>query len=191
MTNPHGDLEDRLRRVLARAAEDVDDGPRVWAGPRRSSRRRPRLLPAAGSVVALGSVAIAILVVALALSAGSGHQTSTSSSSPASSSTASSSQSSSVQAVRVTPAGVERALLGMPSSPRPTAASCRAPTAGETAQASISGVGSVFFSCRITRGGQRARFYVQVILSTGSFIAEQEHDHQDQIFGCCVARTSR
>jgi hypothetical protein len=48
----------------------------------------------------------------------------------------------------------------------------------------------VFFSCNITLAGKPARFYVQVILSTGSFIAEREHHHQDQIFGCCVARPS-
>jgi hypothetical protein len=195
MTSADQDLADRLRRVLAAAAEDVDDGPADWPGPRPSSRRRRLSLPAASSVVALAGaviavlvVAIAVLVVAIALTAGSRRQTGASSSSTAASPTSSTSQSQSPAEARVTPGGVERAILGQQSTPRPTAASCRAPTASEQAQASIGGAKSVFFSCSITRAGKPARFYVQVIRSTGSFIAEQDHQHQDQIFGCCVAR---
>lgn len=102
--------------------------------------------------------------------------------------TSSTSQSPSTAQSRVTPAGVKRAILGQQSSPRATTASCRTPTASERAQASIGGADSVFFSCSITRAGRQARFYVQVIRSTGSFIAEQEHNHQAQISGCCVSR---
>jgi hypothetical protein len=188
MTSADQDLADRLRRVLAAAAEDVDDGPADWPGPRPSSRRRRLSLPAASSVVALAGAVIAVLVVAIALTAGSRRQTGASSSSTAASPTSSTSQSQSPAEARVTPGGVERAILGQQSTPRPTAASCRAPTASEQAQASIGGAKSVFFSCSITRAGKPARFYVQVIRSTGSFIAEQDHQHQDQIFGCCVAR---
>jgi hypothetical protein len=188
MTSADQDLADRLRRVLAAAAEDVDDGPADWPGPRPSSRRRRLSLPAASSVVALAGAVIAVLVVAIALTAGSRRQTGASSSSTAASPTSSTPQSQSPAEARVTPGGVERAILGQQSTPRPTAASCRAPTASEQAQASIGGAKSVFFSCSITRAGKPARFYVQVIRSTGSFIAEQDHQHQDQIFGCCVAR---
>lgn len=188
MTSAHQDLEDRLRRVLTEAAEDVDNGPADWPGPRPSSRRRRLSLPAAGSVVALAGAVIAVLVVAIALTAGSRRHPGPSSSSPAGSPTSSTSQSLSTAKATATPGSVERAILGQRTSPRATAALCRAPTASEQAQASIGGAKSVFFSCSITLDGKPARFYVQVILATGSFIAEKEHHHQDQIFGCCVAR---
>lgn len=189
MTSPPQDLEDRLRRVLAEAAEDVDDGLADWPGPRPSSRRRRLSLPAASSVVALAGAVIAILVVAVALTAGSRRHPGAPSSTTAGAPTSATSQSQSTTEAGVAPGSVAHAILGQHSVPRPTAASCRAPTASEQAQASIGGAQSVFFSCSITLTGRKpARFYVQVILSTGSFIAEQEHYHQDQIFGCCVAR---
>lgn len=187
MTSADQDLEDRLRRVLAEAAQDVDNGPADWPGPRPRSRLRRFSLLRAGSVVGLASAGIAILVVAIALTTGSRRQTGASSSSTAGSPTSSSSQPQSPTQASATPGGVKRAILGQRTSPRATAASCRAPTASEQAQASIGGAKSVFFSCSITLGGKPARFYVQVIPSTGSFIAEREHHHQDQIFGCCVA----
>jgi hypothetical protein len=87
-----------------------------------------------------------------------------------------------------TAGNVELALLHQKSPPRPTAASCRAPTANERARATIGGADSMFFSCGITLNGQPARLYVQV-LSNGSFIAENERHDQQQIFGCCVAHT--
>jgi hypothetical protein len=89
----------------------------------------------------------------------------------------------------VTTGSVQQAVLGQSSRPRPTAASCREPTANERAKAPLGGAHSVLFSCNITLYGQPALYYVQV-LANGSFIAERQKPGQ-AIYGCCVAHQSR
>lgn len=197
MTRSTEELEERLRRVLDAAAGDLHVGPATWDGPRSPPRGRLRR-PGVGGAIALAGAALAILVAVVALAslhdrtAGVRHRTGApasrtgtrrlpSSSTPRAGSTTTSG---------VTAASVERALLRQRSSPRPTAVSCRTPTGAERAAATIGGASSTFFSCSITRGGQAARFYVQV-LTNGSFIAEQEDHRQTQMFGCCVPRPSR
>lgn len=200
MTRSQEDLEDRLRRVLDEAAEELRISPATWHGPRPRSRRRrlPRLR--VSSVIALASVAVAVLVAVVALAslhgptAGPRHQAGappkTGTQGSPTSRTSSTPQTGSTTEARITAGSVERAILRQKNPPRPTAASCRAPTPSERATATIGGADSVFFSCKITLDGQSARFYVQV-LSNGSFIAERERRGQEQIFGCCVARPSR
>lgn len=182
MTGSHEDLEDRLRRVLAEAAGELRVGPAIWHGPRPGPRRRSRPRPGVSSVVALAGVAVAVLVAVVALTSLHGPTAGTRQHAGAPPSTAKS---------EVSAGSVERAILHQTNPPRPTAASCRTPTARERAAAPIGGQDSVFFSCNITLGGEPARFYVQVVLSTGSFIAAQEPRGRRQIFGCCVARRSR
>jgi hypothetical protein len=180
MTRSQQDLEDRLRRVLNEAADELAVGPATWDGPRPRSRRRRFPLPALGSVVTAAGVAVAVVVAVVALSLRG----------PA----ATPSQSGPTTEDGVTDRSVERAILSQKPPPRLTAASCRAPTPSERANATIGGTDSAFFSCEITSDGQSARYYVQVLLSkaaAGSFIAELESRHQQQIFGCCVARPSR
>jgi hypothetical protein len=198
MTRSQEDLEDRVRRVLNQAAKELPISPATWHGPRPGAppRRLPR--PGVSNVTALAGIAVAVLVAVVAVSSlhgpasglrhrpGAPHSQQTTHSSP----TTTTSQPTSTTQAGATAGSVERAILRQKNAPRPTAASCRAPTESERTNATIGGADSAFFSCRITLDGQSARFYVQV-LSNGSFIAERERRTQQQIFGCCVARTSR
>jgi hypothetical protein len=198
MTRSQEDLEDRVRRALDQAAKELPVSPATWHGPRPGPppRRLPR--PGVSNVTALAGIAVAVLVAVVAVSSlhgpagglrhppGAPPSQQTTQSSP----TTTTSQPTSTTQAGATAGSVERAILRQKIAPRPTAASCRAPTNNERANATIGGADSVFFSCRITLDGQSARFYVQV-LSHGSFIAERERRTQEQIFGCCVARTPR
>jgi hypothetical protein len=182
MTRSQEDLENRLRRVLNEATDKLAVGPETWDGPRPHSRRRRFPLPAVGSAVTVAGVAVAVVVAIVALSLRG----------PA----ATPSQLGPTTEDGVTDRSVERAILSQKPPPRLTAASCRAPTPSERANgnATIGGTDSAFFSCEITSDGQSARYYVQILLSKaagGSFIAELESRHQQQILGCCVARPSR
>jgi hypothetical protein len=147
-----------------------------------SSMRRRERPPRSkvGIVIALAGGAVTVLAAVVALASLLGSGSPTSHSSPPGSTTK----------AGVTAGNVEQAILRQRIPPRPTAASCRVPTPGERAAATIGGADSVFFSCQITLEGQSARYYVQV-LSNGSFIAERERRGQEQIFGCCVARPAR
>jgi hypothetical protein len=199
MTRSQEDLEDRVRRVLDQAAKEIPISPATWHGPRPGAppRRLPRL--GVSNVTALAGIAVAVVVAIVAVSSlhgpagglrhhpGATPSQQTTQNSP----TTPTSQRRSTTQAGATAGGVERAILRQKNDPRPTAASCRAPTDTERANATIGGADSSFFSCRITLDGKSARFYVQVILSNGSFIAERERRTQQQIFGCCVARTSR
>jgi hypothetical protein len=180
MTRSPEDLEDRLRRVLTQAAEELHVSPATWHEPPPGSRRRrfPRPTVANGVVVAGLAIAALVAVVALVSLHGPGKSMTSTTPRPASTVKAG-----------VTASSVAQALLRQKGPPHLTAASCRAPTAGERASAQIGGADSVFFSCGVTVDGQAARFYVQV-LSDGSFIAAREPRDQQQIFGCCVAHTS-
>lgn len=191
MTRSQEDLEDRLRRVLDEAARELPVGPAIWDGPRPGSDRRRLPRPGASVVVALAGAAVAVLVAVVALTSLHGPTAGPRHHAGARSSQTPAHQIRSTTGSGVSAGSVERALLRQKNPPRPTAASCRTPTARERAAAPIGGQDSVFFSCRMTLGGHSARYYVQVILSTGSFIAAQESQDGRQIFGCCVARPSR
>jgi hypothetical protein len=162
------EIRDQLQAAIRRQA--------TAAPPTMSRKRRWFPRPVVNGVIALVTVGVALVVVIVALTI---LHRSPSGLRPGATSDGG-----------VTAASVERAILSQKTLPRPTAASCRAPTTSEQSKATIGGADSVFFSCRITLETQPAEFVVQVLLN-GSFIAEREDRHQQQIFGCCVAHSSR
>jgi hypothetical protein len=85
-------------------------------------------------------------------------------------------------------ASVEYAILQHSPLPRPTAASCRAPTAAEQTKSPVGGTGSTLFSCSITVEPAPAQFYVEV-LPNGCFVAERQRPGR-AIYGCGVHRGS-
>jgi hypothetical protein len=85
-------------------------------------------------------------------------------------------------------ASVESAILRHTSLPRPTAVSCRAPTAAEQTKSPVGGTGSTLFSCSVTMEPAPAQFYVEV-LPNGCFVAERQRPGR-AIYGCGVHRGS-
>ncbi len=85
-------------------------------------------------------------------------------------------------------ASVEYAILQNSPPPRPTAASCRAPTAAEQSKSPVGGTGSTLFSCSITVVPARVQFYVEV-LPNGCFVAERQRPGR-AIYGCGVHKGS-
>jgi hypothetical protein len=75
-------------------------------------------------------------------------------------------------------------LLAKRGSPRPTAASCRLPTATERAAAPFGNSKVPVFSCDLTISGIKAAFDVQV-LTNGCYVAERRRPGL-AVYGCGV-----
>jgi hypothetical protein len=80
---------------------------------------------------------------------------------------------------------VEQALLANPTSPRPSSASCRDPTAAERTAAPFGHTHRPVFSCLVKISGEVGRYEVQV-LASGCYVAERRRPGR-AIYGCGVA----
>jgi hypothetical protein len=82
----------------------------------------------------------------------------------------------------VSPGSLVRAILEQTSPPRPTAASCRPPTAAEGRREPFGHTRLPLLRCLVTLDHRQAAFIVQV-LANGCFVAERQPPGQ-AIYGC-------